>query len=258
MPVAPSIFPDLTAEALARVEAAFADAKLKLTGKLNELDFSSSDALGQAHTHFNTFPQRILDAHGEEIVTLGTAERQRRETIERQRRERLEKVVEWILQRVLPSPFTEESGNPLEYAPVIHVDTFGPPCGWWEEVLVASLSIQGREYGPPWVWSLELPDTQSFYKTSTQARLQPRIDFWVSRVDADATSAPAQERRTPAEVIGGWLSQHGETKKSLAGRAGISRNTLQSIINGAPTRADSRSKVAEVVGCDHLELISRG
>jgi len=250
MPVARALFDvGFSADARSRVDAGFEEAKLELSEWLPTVDLAQSRTLGQVKNHFVKFLVKVFDAHAKEIV---------RESANRQRRERyLNKVIEWLIEQTLPPQFSAEEDDTLEHVSHAPVDGFLPHKGWWEKMLAESFRIRGAADAPGWLWGLRISSFRERVVLQFTTKLNQRVGYWLTRSQDGTGEISTAPRLTPAEVIGAWLQQNGVTKQSLAGRAGISRNTLARIINNQPVRADSLSKVAEVIGCDFRELLPR-
>jgi DNA-binding Xre family transcriptional regulator len=60
---------------------------------------------------------------------------------------------------------------------------------------------------------------------------------------------------SPGERIAAWIQTGRESQKSLAGKAGISRNTLSKIMKGKPVHSEKIAAVAEILGCSYKDLL---
>jgi DNA-binding Xre family transcriptional regulator len=66
--------------------------------------------------------------------------------------------------------------------------------------------------------------------------------------------APAG-KPSPAALIAGWCKTRRESQRALAGKAGISPNTLKKIMDGKRVRSEKIAAVAEVLGCRYEDLL---
>jgi len=77
------------------------------------------------------------------------------------------------------------------------------------------------------------------------------------RYGVPGESPAAVERLTPGGRIAAWCEQRRESYRSLAGRAGISPNTLQKIRLGKRVHGEKITAVAEVMKCSYEDLLPK-
>ena len=62
-------------------------------------------------------------------------------------------------------------------------------------------------------------------------------------------------QQSPAALIAGWCKSRRESQRALAGKAGISPNTLKKIMDGKVVRSEKIAAVADVLGCQYEDLL---